>query len=52
VATDIGVFATRDGGQTWFKLGKKLPRVLYWDLDIVGPSLYASGQQGVWFIKR
>ncbi len=34
VGTDIGVYATYDGGQTWFPFGRNLPRSPVIDLEI------------------
>lgn len=47
-ATDIGVFASDGANGSWERVGRGLPRVLYWDLDLRRDTLYASGQQGVW----
>ncbi len=39
VGTDIGVFATFNGGQTWLPFGRKLPRTIVTDLEILDKSL-------------
>ncbi|MEL7335978.1 MAG: sialidase family protein, partial [Planctomycetota bacterium] len=34
LATEFGIFATRDGGDAWFKLGNGLPTISFRDLEI------------------
>lgn len=44
-ATDVGVFATTDGGQSWAQIGTGLPRLVVNDLDIY-KNLLIAGTHG------
>ena len=49
-ATDIGVWYTRDGGQTWSRFGDGLPNVVVYDIDIdkLNRLIAASHGRGMW----
>ncbi|MFH1050286.1 MAG: T9SS type A sorting domain-containing protein [bacterium] len=42
VGTDIGVFATFNGGQSWLPYGRKLPRTIVTDMKIQNSSFTGS----------
>ncbi len=50
VATGTGVLLTEDGGGSWAQLGGEMPRGIVVDESLVGRTLYASTDQGIWSI--
>jgi hypothetical protein len=53
LATDVGVFATTDGGRGWFQLGTGLPRVMVMGLKLHRASRVlraATAGRGMWDI--
>ena len=49
-ATDIGVWYTRDAGQSWARFGDALPNVVVYDIDIDkrGNLIAATHGRGMW----
>lgn len=45
VATDIGVYASFNGGISWFRYGKKFPMVAVNDIDIYEDSKFLTGKR-------
>lgn len=50
LATDLGVWYTRDAGQTWNRFGAGLPNVVVYDIDIDnrGRLIAATHGRGMW----
>ncbi len=48
ISNDIGIFLSKDDGDTWFRIGHGLPAVGYAYITLVGDVIFAAGGQGVW----
>ena len=51
VATGRGVLLTEDSGTSWSQLGEEMPRGIVVDASLVGRTLYASSDQGLWSME-
>jgi|GEM_PF-2787777 len=51
VATGRGVLLTEDSGASWAQLGREMPAGIVVDESLVGRTLYASSDQGLWSME-
>lgn len=51
VATGRGMLLTDDSGASWARLGRDLPAGIVVDASLVGRTLYATSDQGLWSME-
>lgn len=50
--SELGVFRTADHGAAWESVNEGLPGAYSWNLHLVGNTLYTTGQQGIFRLKK